>query len=166
MRTKRIAMEFRNDAVECLRLASQVTRHEHKALLLNLARAWICVAEQAAQRTPSDHPGISPSAAPRAKWAQHAWDREEYAPSEFEIQEARSTREPQSPFSAGGSTRRGPQPQRMPSEESRRLGVVRRRFDERMGHAPRPFGIAYDILRDKCTFAKAALVRLAALVGA
>jgi hypothetical protein len=42
-------MELRNDAVECLRLASQVKARRHKALLMDLARAWICVAEHVEQ---------------------------------------------------------------------------------------------------------------------
>jgi predicted DNA-binding ArsR family transcriptional regulator len=44
-----ISMELRNDAVECLRLASQVKARRHKALLLDLARAWICIAEHVEQ---------------------------------------------------------------------------------------------------------------------
>jgi hypothetical protein len=73
VRTKRISAEFRNDAVECLRLASQVTRRRHKALLMDLARAWICIAEQVAQtRAPSDHLGLSPDMAPRTKLSEDA----------------------------------------------------------------------------------------------
>lgn len=49
MREMGISIELRNDAVECLRLASQVKAHRHKALLMNLARAWICIAEQKEQ---------------------------------------------------------------------------------------------------------------------
>jgi hypothetical protein len=45
MRVMGISMELRNDAVECLRLASQVKERRHKALLMDLARAWICIAE-------------------------------------------------------------------------------------------------------------------------
>ena len=44
-----ISMELRHDAVECLRLASQVKPRRHKALLMDLARAWICVAEHVEQ---------------------------------------------------------------------------------------------------------------------
>jgi len=42
-------MELRNDAVECLRLASQVKARRHRALLMDLARAWICIAEHVEQ---------------------------------------------------------------------------------------------------------------------
>jgi F420-0:gamma-glutamyl ligase-like protein len=45
VRVMGICMELRDDAVECLRLASQVKARRHKALLMDLARAWICVAE-------------------------------------------------------------------------------------------------------------------------
>jgi hypothetical protein len=45
-------MELRNDAVECLRLASQVNERRHKALLMDLARAWICIAEHVEQVRP------------------------------------------------------------------------------------------------------------------
>ena len=44
-----ISVELRNDAVECLRLASQVKARRHKTLLMDLARAWICIAEQMEQ---------------------------------------------------------------------------------------------------------------------
>jgi hypothetical protein len=44
-----ISMELRDDAVECLRLASQVKARRHKALLMDLARAWICIAEHVEQ---------------------------------------------------------------------------------------------------------------------
>ena len=44
-----ISLELRSDAVECLRLASQVKARRHKALLMDLARAWICVAEHMEQ---------------------------------------------------------------------------------------------------------------------
>ena len=49
MRVVGISVELRNDAVECLRLASQVKARRHKALLMDLARAWICVAEHMEQ---------------------------------------------------------------------------------------------------------------------
>jgi predicted DNA-binding ArsR family transcriptional regulator len=49
VRVMGIAVELRNDAVECLRLASQVKARRHKALLMDLARAWICVAEHMEQ---------------------------------------------------------------------------------------------------------------------
>ena len=44
-----ISVELRNEAVECQRLASQVKTHRHKALLMDLARAWICIAEHMEQ---------------------------------------------------------------------------------------------------------------------
>jgi hypothetical protein len=48
-----ICMELRHDAVECLRLAGEVKARRHKALLMDLARAWICIAEHMEQtRTP------------------------------------------------------------------------------------------------------------------
>jgi hypothetical protein len=49
VRVMGISMELRNDAVECLRLASQAKARRHKALLMDLARAWICVAEHVEQ---------------------------------------------------------------------------------------------------------------------
>jgi F420-0:gamma-glutamyl ligase-like protein len=49
VRVMGISVELRNDAVECLRLASQVKARRHKALLMDLARAWICVAEHMEQ---------------------------------------------------------------------------------------------------------------------
>ena len=49
VRVMGICVELRNDAVECLRLASQVKARRHKALLMDLARAWICVAEHMEQ---------------------------------------------------------------------------------------------------------------------
>jgi len=49
MRVMGISKELRNDAVECLRLASQVKERRHKALLMDLARAWICIAEHVEQ---------------------------------------------------------------------------------------------------------------------
>jgi hypothetical protein len=44
-----ISVELRHDAVECLRLASQVKARRHKTLLMDLARTWICIAEQMEQ---------------------------------------------------------------------------------------------------------------------
>ena len=49
VRVMGISMELRDDAVECLRLASQVKARRHKALLMDLARAWICIAEHVEQ---------------------------------------------------------------------------------------------------------------------
>jgi hypothetical protein len=49
VRVMGISKELRTDAVECLRLASQVKARRHKALLMDLARAWICVAEHMEQ---------------------------------------------------------------------------------------------------------------------
>jgi hypothetical protein len=49
VRVMGISRELRNDAVECLRLASQVKERRHKALLMDLARAWICIAEHVEQ---------------------------------------------------------------------------------------------------------------------
>jgi hypothetical protein len=52
VRVMGISVELRNDAVECLRLASQVKARRHKALLVDLARAWICIAEHVEQMRP------------------------------------------------------------------------------------------------------------------
>jgi hypothetical protein len=49
VRVMGISKELRNDAVECLRLASQAKERRHKMLLMDLARAWICIAEHMEQ---------------------------------------------------------------------------------------------------------------------
>jgi len=52
-------IDFRTDAVECLRLADRVEARQHKTLLVDLARAWISLAEQAedtrAEDTRAEH---------------------------------------------------------------------------------------------------------------
>jgi hypothetical protein len=42
------AIEFRNYAEECLRLAEVVSPLEDKAVLLSMAQAWILLADKAA----------------------------------------------------------------------------------------------------------------------
>lgn len=39
--------ELRDDAMECLRMAEQAKARRHKALLLDLAQAWMLLSEQA-----------------------------------------------------------------------------------------------------------------------
>jgi hypothetical protein len=56
------AVDFRDHVADCLRMAEQAKTRTHKALLLDLAQAWVLLAEQA--RHVAGSPGLgSPEAA-------------------------------------------------------------------------------------------------------
>jgi hypothetical protein len=40
-------VDFRSQAMECLRLAEQAKARRHKAVLLGIAQAWVQLADQA-----------------------------------------------------------------------------------------------------------------------
>jgi hypothetical protein len=41
------SVDFRDHVADCLRMAEQAKTQTHKALLLDLAQAWVLLAEQA-----------------------------------------------------------------------------------------------------------------------
>jgi hypothetical protein len=41
------SVDFRDHVADCLRMAEQAKTQAHKALLLDLAQAWVLLAEQA-----------------------------------------------------------------------------------------------------------------------
>ena len=43
------SVDFRDHVADCLRMAEQAKTQTHKALLLDLAQAWVLLAEQARQ---------------------------------------------------------------------------------------------------------------------
>lgn len=51
-------VDFRGQAMECLRLAEQAKARRHKAVLLGIAQAWVQLADQASSlRAPRDPAG-------------------------------------------------------------------------------------------------------------
>lgn len=51
-------VDFRGQAMECLRLAEQAKARRHKAVLLGIAQAWVQLADQASNlRAARDHAG-------------------------------------------------------------------------------------------------------------
>jgi hypothetical protein len=42
-----MSVDFRDNVTDCLRMAEQAQTPRHKALLLDLAQAWVLLAEQA-----------------------------------------------------------------------------------------------------------------------
>ena len=46
------AIDFRNQVADCIRMAEQAQTPAQKALLLDLAQAWVLLAEQASQVAP------------------------------------------------------------------------------------------------------------------
>jgi len=49
-------VDFRGQAMECLRLAEQAKARRHKAVLLGIAQAWVQLADQASSLRASRDP--------------------------------------------------------------------------------------------------------------
>jgi len=52
-------VDFRGQAMECLRLAEQAKARRHKAVLLGIAQAWVQLADQASSLRASRDPAAA-----------------------------------------------------------------------------------------------------------